>query len=968
MAVYQSVGSHVHTLALTDGFCELFGYADLAEAYRLMDQGICYNTHPDDVGRIYEAVRRFSAGSGRYEVIFRARKHHEQSYRIIHGLGRHVYTHSGVRLAYVWYTDEGEYTGNRDTQASALNRAFNNALHEESILKANYYDNLTGLPNLPHFFELVENSQIAKAGEEMITALLYLDLEGMKYYNSKHGFSEGDKLLQGLAKLLSKTFGIENCCHIGADRYAVYAKEAGLDEILARLFTEAKALNEGKSLPLRVGIYSSSIEEVPVSTAYDRAKIACDALSQSSTSRYNYYSQKLLNELKRRLYIQSSIDRAISEKWIKVYYQPIVRAINGRACDVEALARWIDPEEGFLSPAEFIPYLEDAGLIYKLDLYVLEQVLIKMNRVTSDGLQVVPHSINLSRSDFDACDIVEEIRKRVDAAGISHAIISIEITESIIGKDFDFMKTQVERFQKLGFPVWMDDFGSGYSSLDVLQSIRFDLLKFDMGFMRRLHEGESGKIILTELVKMATSLGMDTICEGVETAEQVHFLQEIGCSKLQGYYFSKPVSYQEILERKEKGSPLLPENPEESSYYETIGRVNLYDLGVITRGHDNELQNAFDTLPMGILEIRADSARYVRTSPSYRDFMKRFFQMDVFREDPDFSQPISPHGIMFLNHLRQCCETGNSAFFDERMSDGSKVHSFVRRISVNPVTGSVALAIAVLSVSDPDQDETYTDIAMALAADYYSIYVVDLNTDAFIEYSSRANGQDLPAVQRGEKFFEKARRDTLTRIYEEDRASFLALFTKENVLKDLDSQGVFTALYRLIDTGTPMYVNMKITRLHGGNRIILGVSIVEAQMRQKEEIKKAREQSVLFSRIAALSGKFYALYIIDPETGKYSEYNVTSGYGSLGFDKDGENFFVKGRSDGEQMVFKDDLSLFRAQFTQENILRAVREKGLFQIQYRLVINGEPKPILLKAAMVRENEAQKLIVGVNIADV
>ena len=210
---------------------------------------------------------------------------------------------------------------------------------------------------------------------------------------------------------------------------------------------------------------------------------------------------------------------------------------------MEALARWIDPEKGFLSPADFIPALEDAGLIYKLDLHMVDQVLEAIKVQKADGFSIIPHSINLSRCDFNACDIVEEIRKRVDAAGVSHDRITIEITESVIGSDVSFMKEQVERFQKLGFPVWMDDFGSGYSSLDVLQSIRFDLLKFDMSLLRKIDEGEAGKTMLTELMRMATSLSLDTVCEGVETEEQVRFLQEIGCSKLQGYYYRKPIPF-----------------------------------------------------------------------------------------------------------------------------------------------------------------------------------------------------------------------------------------------------------------------------------------------------------------------------------------------------------------------------------------------------------------------------------------
>ena len=149
----------------------------------------------------------------------------------------------------------------------------------------------------------------------------------------------------------------------------------------------------------------------------------------------------------------------------------------------------------------------------------------------------------------------------MDAAGVARDRISIEITESVIGSDFDFMKEQVERFQALGFSVWMDDFGSGYSSLDVLQGIKFNPLKFDMGFMRRLDESDAGRTILTELMKMALALGVDTVCEGVETEEQVRFLQEIGCSKLQGFYYCKPVPIKEIAERNRKGVQIGYENP-----------------------------------------------------------------------------------------------------------------------------------------------------------------------------------------------------------------------------------------------------------------------------------------------------------------------------------------------------------------------------------------------------------------------
>ena len=230
-------------------------------------------------------------------------------------------------------------------------------------------------------------------------------------------------------------------------------------------------------------------------------------------------------------YILGNLDRALSENWIRAYYMPIVRSSNGRVCQEEALARWIDPDKGILSPADFIPVLENAKLIYKLDLHIVDDVLKKMKAQTEAGLYLVPISVNLSRTDFDSCDIVEEITKRVDDADIPREKLIIEITESILGEDFDYMKAQIERFQNLGFSVWMDDFGSGYSSMDVLQDISFDHIKFDIKFMQRF-DREKSRIMLTELVRMAMALGIKTITEGVETEEQAEFLREIGCNGL----------------------------------------------------------------------------------------------------------------------------------------------------------------------------------------------------------------------------------------------------------------------------------------------------------------------------------------------------------------------------------------------------------------------------------------------------
>jgi EAL domain-containing protein (putative c-di-GMP-specific phosphodiesterase class I) len=519
-----------------------------------------------------------------------------------------------------------------------------------------------------------------------------------------------------------------------------------------------------------------------------------------------------------------------------VYYQPIVRTTNGKVCSVEALARWDDPVLGMLSPAAFIPVLEDTGLIHKLDMCVVRQVLENLKSNKKLYNQNVPVSINFSRADFEACDLVKEICTLVDEAQIDRKFINIEITESMVGSDFDYMKGQIERFRSQGFQVWMDDFGSGYSSLEDLQSVKFDLIKFDMGFMRRLDDGEEGKIILKEMMKMATSLGIDTICEGVETERQVRFLQEIACSKLQGYYFMKPVPHEQIVEKYTVEIQNGFEDFDQSEYYETLGSVNLFDLSFLSNLDESVIKNTFDTVPIGIMEINrsGEKVRYVRTNQSFRVFMKRAFGFDLSNPETEYPVPKEGPGSSFMKAIEQCRNNGNRAFVDEEVKDGSIARSFVRIIAENSVTGVEAVAIGVLSITEPNESTTYADIARALAADYYNLYVIDLDTNDYTEYYSKVGGEEMTIVRHGKEFFESARRDTMTRIYEEDREPFLKLFTKENVLHDLDAQGVFTTTYRLIDTGTPVYVNMKITKMRGGNRIILGISIIDSHMKQKE--------------------------------------------------------------------------------------------------------------------------------------
>jgi diguanylate cyclase (GGDEF)-like protein len=833
----------------------------------------------------------------------------------------------------------------------------------EPMEQVNKYDELTGLQNMTSFFKAVDSvrDSIMKEGDQ--PAIIYVDFSGMKFFNANHGFAEGDKILQAFAGMLAQRFGEPRCCHIGADHFAAITKEQGLEDKLDAIINEFREYYDRKTPPVHVGIYPYRLGNVSVSNACDRAKLASTSLKGSYTSAYKYYSDRLREEVFNKQYIIENLDTAINEKWIQVYYQPIIRAVTGQICDLEALARWIDPEKGMLSPAAFIPVLEDAGLIYKLDLYVVDRVLELIKTEKQEGFNVVPHSINLSRSDFEVCDIVEEIRKRVDGAGISRDRITIEITESTIGMGTGFIKEQVKKFQTLGFQVWMDDFGSGYSSFDVLQTIKFDLIKFDMSFMKKLDEGKEGKIILTELMRMATSLGLDTVCEGVESESQVRFLQEIGCAKLQGFYFSKPQPFEKMLEMKKDDSIIRSENPVESDYYESIGRVNLFDIGVINSDNASAFQNTFSTVPIAVLEVKDDKARIIRCNSSFQTYYKRYYDLDIFNDYIDLAKPGKGYGLAFISAMEKCCRSEAHVFFEEKIPDRRVVHSFARQINVNPANGSVAVAVAVLSVSEPDDSTTYADIARSLAADYYNIYVVELDTDNYIEYSSTIGGEELSVERHGVDFFETIRHDAVIRVYEEDRESFLRWFTKENVLRELDAHSAFTTTFRLIDTGIPMYVNMKITKMEDGNRIILGISIIDAQMKQLEEEKRLRREKIALGRIASLSPSYIVLYTVDPETGHYTQYNASHEFERFGLARQGDDFFADVRRDAPKAIDARDMDRHLSILTKENMLREIEEKGLFIHNYGLIMDGKSVPVSLRASLIEEDDGKKLMLGV-----
>lgn len=335
-------------------------------------------------------------------------------------------------------------------------------------------------------------------------------------------------------------------------------------------------------------------------------------------------------------YILEHFDEALKNKWIKVYYQPVVRTITGAFCGAEALARWNDPEKGLLSPAEFIPVLEDPGRITELDLYVLEQICQDYQMVSKRGNRVVPVSFNLSRKDLLHNDIIERIEAIMARYNVPRELVNAEITESAFVEDVEQIGPALKKLHELGYQVWMDDFGSGYSSLGILKDYSFDEIKIDMSFLSKFDK--KARNILRSVVTMAKRIGVQTLAEGVETKEQYVFLYTIGCEKIQGYYFGRPMPG-DVLEQHVKNTQQTVESLALHNYYNKISAVDYQTDAplMIVERYDKKFH------------ILYSNEKY--TDVLYRDGIDSIQQWEAILNDPKDS--MNHFHTMFVEHKLQ---------------------------------------------------------------------------------------------------------------------------------------------------------------------------------------------------------------------------------------------------------------------------------------------------------------------------
>ena len=441
---------------------------------------------------------------------------------------------------------------------------------------------------------------------------IYFNIVDFKLYNERFGFEAGDALILAMAKILRKYFPYALITRMYADQYVLLTPSFGHYEAICKVRAAVQKLDVPMALDFKAGICLVR-EQKSVSAICDKAKTACDSIKKEREIFSRYYDEELGQLLTKQRYIVDHIEEAIAQGYIKVYYQPLVRALAKEICGFEALVRWADPHYGFLSPGEFIPVLEEYHLIHHLDLYVLEKICQDYQKTKEEGGSLVPVSLNLSRMDFELCDVFRSLEERMMKYQVPREMLTLEITESVLNKSQLLISSQIKRFHEAGYKVWMDDFGSGYSSLNILKDFDFDLLKIDMLLLREFNE--KSKKIVSSIVDMAKKIGIRTLAEGVETEEQLEFLREIGCEKLQGYYIGKPAPYLEsIMQCKEKGFPF--EAAWKRKYNDDLGNVNLMGMNSFSNGKEKENEEE-EGFPLAIVERMGERVEFLYVNPSF---------------------------------------------------------------------------------------------------------------------------------------------------------------------------------------------------------------------------------------------------------------------------------------------------------------------------------------------------------------
>ena len=502
--------------------------------------------HPDDLPALGAAIEGVMNGEA---------EEYDTEFRVVRedGVIRHVHSYGRI---YGSSVDASSYF------AGVLHDITERKQDEDTLLKQAYFDELTKLPNRNYFMEQLGKTLAHSRRHNYFSALLFFDLDNFKMINDSLGHHNGDKLLAEVGERLSRVVRQEDtAARLGGDEFVIIAANLGNESEQAaeqaRLIAEkvqhvlsVPFTMEGHEhhLTVSTGINLFPMNGEDINDILKFADTAMYRAKESGRDAIRFFQPSMQQAAEERFTLQGYMRQALMNEEFELYYQPQYRA-NGEIIGAESLLRWHQPELGMISPARFIPLAEESGMILDIGIWVLREACGQITAWQQQGIDIETLAINVSPRQFHQPDFVEQVQAIMRESGVDPSRLELELTEGVLVENIDDVTSKIEQLQQMGIRFAIDDFGTGYSSLRYLKQLPLDRLKIDQSFVRDIHHTEANALIVETIISMAHHLELEIIAEGVETIEEMKFLEVRGCNKFQGYYFSKPLAEQQMTEK-----------------------------------------------------------------------------------------------------------------------------------------------------------------------------------------------------------------------------------------------------------------------------------------------------------------------------------------------------------------------------------------------------------------------------------
>ena len=632
----------------SDELWRMLGYENSGEFNSGFQQQLARLVHEQDLTASREEIKRQLLSGDSYQVEYRLRRQDGN---------------------YIWCMECGRYFLDKQTGVGTFNAVITNLSPlkqtHANILYNLRHDRLTKLYNKKAFCR--RTAEIIAQYPNVEFEVMRLNIARFKVINDLFGEENGDRLLKYVAQFF-KSIKLDPCVYgrLYADNFIVCYPTKG--NVRGHLINSLQMLAESFALDYRIdfyfGVYTVKDRELSVTTMLDRASMALAKSSTNALMVCGEYSDDMRSGIVNEQVIVNNMQGSLEREEFIVYLQPKYELMSEKIVGAEALVRWLHPQLGFVSPARFIPIFEQNGFIYQLDKYVWEKACQLLRGDLDKGRPVLPISVNVSRIDLYSPNIVQTFEDLVKKYDIPPRLLELELTESAYVENPQQIIEITKELQNKGFPILMDDFGSGYSSLNMLKDMPVDILKIDLKFLSSAQKEDNGRggNILNSVVRMAKWLHIPVIAEGVESQQQVDFLRTIGCECVQGYFYSKPVPidvYEDLVDKgHQEMATAVHLNSNDTAdmltmsaqltilFNSSVGAIGLYEL----IGRDLEILRAND----GYFKMFGDSRQHVY-SP-HNDIAKRILAEDRAKFWQAVETAKTDHEIKEVVYRRQCTD------------------------------------------------------------------------------------------------------------------------------------------------------------------------------------------------------------------------------------------------------------------------------------------------------------------------